>query len=128
MEYYQEMSTRITPVTFWILTAIADERRHGYDIIREAFDVSNGTIELKITTLYAAIERLERQGLICSDGDEIVNGRARRYFRVSEKGADALTAEVAELESMASAARARLARPPAALARPLAPSTAGVAL
>lgn len=113
------MATRLTPVSFWILTALADERRHGYDIIREAVDVSDGAVELKITTLYAALERLERQGLIHSDGDEIVNGRARRYFRVTDAGEGALTAEVADLERMARAARARLARPRAVVVRPL---------
>lgn len=122
------MTTRLTPVTFWILTAIADERRHGYDIIREAGKVSNGAVELKITTLYAALERLERQGLIRSDGDEIVNGRARRYFRVTNAGADAVTAEVTELERMAHAARVRLTRPRTVIAQPFAVAVAGAAL
>lgn len=121
------MTTRLTPVTFWILTAIADERRHGYDIIREAVEVSEGAVELKITTLYAALDRLGRQGLIRSDGDEIVNGRARRYFRVTAEGADALAAEVTELERMARAARARLSRPRAALVQPSVVAAAAVA-
>lgn len=113
------MATRLTPVSFWILTALADERRHGYDIMREAVNVSDGAVELKITTLYAALERLERQGLIRPDGDEIVNGRARRYFRVTDAGDSALTAEVADLERMAHATRARLARPRAVIVPPL---------
>ena len=104
------MAAPLTPASFWILTALADERRHGYDIMREAAEVSGGAVELKITTLYAALERLDRQGLIRPDGEEIVEGRARRYFRVTDQGVDALTAEIAALERMALAARARLAR------------------
>lgn len=125
------MTARLTPVSFWILTAIADERRHGYDILQEAAAVSGGAVALKITTLYAALDRLERQGLIRQDGEEIVDGRARRYFRMTDQGADALTTEIATLESMALAARARLARtprslvPPSALGSPLAPAVAG---
>lgn len=125
MHYRERMAVRLTPVSFWILTAIADERRHGYDIIREAADVSGGAIALKITTLYAALERLEREGFIRSDGDEIVNGRARRYFRATDDGTRALLAEVAELERMARAARVRLARPRAALAQSRAVAVAG---
>ncbi len=125
------MTARLTPVSFWILTAIADDRRHGYDILREAVAVSGGAVELKITTLYAALDRLERQGLIRPDGEETVEGRARRYFRVTDEGVDALTAEIAALERMALAARARLARtrgsfvPSPALGAPLAPAVAG---
>ena len=104
------MAAPLTPASFWILTALADERLHGYDIMREAAEVSGGAVELKITTLYAALERLDRQGLIRPDGEEIVDGRARRYFRVTDQGVDALTAEITALESMALAARARLAR------------------
>ena len=124
------MAASLTPVSFWILTALADERRHGYDIMREAVAVSGGAVVLKITTLYAALERLERQGLIRPDGEEIVEGRARRYFRVTDRGVDALTAEITALERMALAARAQLARtspgfrPPRAAGAPVATAVA----
>jgi len=62
------------------------------------------------TTLYASLERLEQQGLIRADGDEIVDGRARRYFVVTDAGRDGLDARAAEFEERARAARAALTR------------------
>ncbi|WP_447942801.1 PadR family transcriptional regulator [Microbacterium aurum] len=61
-------------------------------------------------TLYASLERLEQQGLIRADGDEIVDGRARRYFVVTDTGRDGLDVRAAEFEERARAARAALTR------------------
>lgn len=104
------MTSSLTEPSFWILTALAGERRHGYEILQQTVSASGGAAALKVTTLYAALERLEREGLIRADGDEIVNGRARRYYVLSERGTDALSAAVLQLEARARAARDRLAR------------------
>ncbi|WP_336631827.1 MULTISPECIES: PadR family transcriptional regulator [unclassified Microbacterium] len=61
-----------------------------------------------MTTLYAALERLEREGLIRADGEEIVKGRARRYYCLTDEGVTALTDEVTALEVQAAVARSRL--------------------
>ena len=103
------MATPISATTFWILTALTAGRRHGYDILREVESASDGSVALKVTTLYAALERLERDGLIEADGEEIVNGRARRYYRLTDSGDAALEAEIAALERQARVARERLA-------------------
>lgn len=110
------MAASLNQSSFWILTALAGDRRHGYEILREAADASGGRVSLKVTTLYAALERLEREGLIRADGEEIVNGRARRYYRLTDEGAAALTAEVEALEVQAAVARERLSAPPRAIA------------
>lgn len=94
---------------FWILTALANGRRHGYEIMQESAKASDGRFSLKATTLYAALERLERDGLVAADGEEIVAGRARRYYRLTEQGAAKLDHEVTALEAQAKVARARLA-------------------
>lgn len=106
----------LTPSSFWILTALAGQRRHGYEILQEATTASEGRASVKVTTLYAALERLEREGLIRSDGEEVVNGRARRYYVLTDEGAVALTQEVEALEAQAAVARSRLT----ALTRPIA--------
>ena len=93
---------------FWVLATLADERRHGYAIMREVERTSEGRVKLKVTTLYAALERLERSGWVAADGEEVVDGRARRYYRLTEAGLDRLTAEVRRLEDRARAARVRL--------------------
>ncbi len=102
------MGASMTQNSFWILTVLARGRRHGYDIMREAAKLSGGSVALKATTLYAALDRLEAEGLILKDGEEIVDGRARRYYRLSDEGADALDDEANALEMRASIAKARL--------------------
>ncbi|QWW20482.1 helix-turn-helix transcriptional regulator [Schaalia sp. 19OD2882] len=102
------MGTSLTPNSFWILTVLAKGRRHGYDIIREVAHLSRGSATLKTTSLYAALERLEAEGLVARDGEEIVDGRARRYYRLTDDGGDVLDAETRALESRVAIARARL--------------------
>lgn len=102
------MASSLNQSSFWILTVLAGQRRHGYEILQEAASASGGTVSLKVTTLYAALERLEREGLIRPDGEEIVKGRARRYYRLTDEGTVALTHEVEALEVQAAVARSRL--------------------
>jgi PadR family transcriptional regulator, regulatory protein PadR len=113
------MPAPLSPPVFWILTALTGARRHGYEILRETTQASGGRVTLKVTTLYSALERLERDGLIASDGEEIVSGRARRYYVLTDGGAASLSAEVEALETQARVARAKLAasRPAAAPGR-----------
>lgn len=100
----------MTSPAFWILTVLADSRRHGYEIMRETATASGDRVALKATTLYAALDRLEKDGLIASDGEEVVNGRARRYYRITDDGSRLLSAEVELMEQSTRAARARLVR------------------
>lgn len=100
--------TAIREPTFWVLTALAAERRHGYALIQEVRDLSHGRIDLKVATLYAALDRLQRQGLVIADGDEVSDGRLRRYFRLSPAGRELLMAEIERMEQNAQDARARL--------------------
>lgn len=94
--------------TFFILTAIAAEPRHGYGIIREVTDLSGGRVKLAAGTLYAALDRLTDEGLIEVDREETVSGRLRRYYRLSGAGATALAAEADQMAVRAAAATARL--------------------
>lgn len=103
------MTASLTHPAFWILAALADGRRHGYEIMRATAEASGGGVVLKGTTLYAALERLDRDGLIRADGDEIVGGRARRYYRLTDRGAERLAAEIVLLENVTRTARTRLA-------------------
>ena len=94
--------------SFWSLTVLAAGRRHGYQIMQETASASGGSVTLKPITLYAALERLERDGLVRSDGEEVVAGWVRRYFCLTDDGARHLAAEAGVLERSARAARQRL--------------------
>lgn len=110
------MAAPLTTSAFWILTVLASGRRHGYQVLSETRTLSEGRVALKVATLYAALERLESEGLIRSDGDEIVAGRARRYFVLTDQGASRLDAEARAMTQAAKAAQRHLATRPAFLA------------
>jgi DNA-binding PadR family transcriptional regulator len=95
--------------TFLILTALAGAPRHGYGILQEVNIVSGGRVTLLTGTLYTALDRLRAEGLVELDREELVDGRARRYYRLTAEGLTALTAEAARLRELATAAETRLA-------------------
>lgn len=95
--------------TFLVLSALAGGRRHGYALITEAEALSDGRVTLKVGTLYAALDRLSGEGLVRPAGDEVVDGRLRRYYELTDAGAEALATEAAQLQARATKAMARLA-------------------
>jgi DNA-binding PadR family transcriptional regulator len=94
--------------TFLILTALAAGSQHGYGIITDVQEISDGRVRLRAGTLYTALDRLRADELIGVDREEIVDNRLRRYYRLTPKGADLLAAEAARLQTNAAAALSRL--------------------
>ena len=94
--------------TFLILTALADGSQHGYGIIAEVREISGGRVGLRAGTLYTALDRLRADDLIGVDREEVVEGRLRRYYRLTPAGARLLAAEAARLHAHAAAAMTRL--------------------
>jgi DNA-binding PadR family transcriptional regulator len=96
--------------TFLILAALAGEPMHGYGVIQEVAALSDGRVTLRPGTLYGALDRLAEQGLVTADREEVVEGRLRRYYRLTDGGAGLLEAEAQRLSNNAEAAVARLRR------------------
>lgn len=94
--------------TFLILTALAAGSQHGYGIISEVTDISEGRVKLRPGTLYTALDRLRTDRLIGVDREEIVHNRLRRYYRLTPLGGQRLAAEAARLQANAHAAMKRL--------------------
>jgi DNA-binding PadR family transcriptional regulator len=94
--------------TFMILTALASGSQHGYGIIADVQEISGGLLRLRPGTLYTALDRLRADELIGVDREEIVDGRLRRYYRLTPAGTKRLGAEAARLQAHASAALTRL--------------------
>jgi DNA-binding PadR family transcriptional regulator len=86
--------------TYLILAALQGGPRHGYGIIQFAADASDGRVKLSTGTLYTALDRLAGARLIEPDHGEVVDGRARRYYRLTASGTAALLAEAARLAEM----------------------------
>jgi DNA-binding PadR family transcriptional regulator len=94
--------------TFLILTALAAEPRHGYGIIMEVLDISRHRVRLRAGTLYAALDRLQAEGLVEPDREDEVDGRRRYYYRLTPQGRERLEAEVQRLRDNVSVAMTRL--------------------
>lgn len=94
--------------TFLILTALAGGSQHGYGIITDVKQISNGRVRLRAGTLYTALDRLREERLIEADREEIVENRLRRYYRLTPTGAERLAEEAARLRSSAHVAMSRL--------------------
>ncbi|WP_249998271.1 PadR family transcriptional regulator [Actinoplanes sp. M2I2] len=98
--------------TFLILTALAAQPRHGYGIIQSVEALSDGDVKLRPGTLYGALDRLAGQGLIAVDHEEAVDGRLRRYYRLTDTGTDLLAQEAERWRRRTAAAEAQLGRRP----------------
>ncbi len=91
-----------------ILTALADRAQHGYGIMTDVAGISQGRVKLRAGTLYAALDRLLGDGIVGVDREEVVDGRLRRYYRLTPPGAELLAAEAARLSANARIAARRL--------------------
>jgi DNA-binding PadR family transcriptional regulator len=94
--------------TFLVLTALASGSQHGYGILSDVVQISGGRVRLRAGTLYTALDRLRADGLIAVDREETVEGRLRRYYRLTGEGGERLAAEAARLQANADAALSRL--------------------
>ena len=94
--------------TFLILTALAPSPRHGYAVLKEVEQLSDGRVVLRAGTLYAALDRLSADGLVEVDREEVADGRLRRYYRITDAGAARLADEAQRMRSNATAALKRL--------------------
>jgi DNA-binding PadR family transcriptional regulator len=94
--------------TFLILTALADKPQHGYGIIEDVQQISDGRVRLRAGTLYAVLDRLRTDGLVEVEREEVVQSRLRRYYQLAALGEQCLAEETERLRRHADAATARL--------------------
>ena len=99
----------LPPVTFHILVALADEDRHGYAIMQDIAQRTEGAIKLGAGTLYRSVQRMLEQGLISEvsarPAPEMDDER-RRYYRITPFGRTVAKAEARRLAQMLKLARA----------------------
>lgn len=109
----QTPAARHLPLTvpvFQILLAVTDQDLHGYAIIQDIRDRTDGEVELTASTLYAAIKRLldarlidERTTRPPADDDP-----RRRYYRITPLGLEVARLETARLERTLRLARRKM--------------------
>ena len=89
--------------TLHILIALKDGEKHGYAIMREVDDMSDGRIRIGPGTLYGSIKRLLADGLIeetAERPDPALDDERRRYYRLTALGARVGAAEVQRLQAL----------------------------
>ena len=91
----------LTPVVFHVLLAMEDGAKHGYAIMQHV-EAASG-LRMGPGTVYGAIQRMEESGLV-RESTEPPEGR-RKLFEMTAGGTDALRAEAARLDRLASLAR-----------------------
>lgn len=94
--------------TFLILTALAYGPQHGYAVLVDVEQISEGRVRMRPGTLYAALDRLRTDGLVAVDREEVVDGRLRRYYRLTDAGSARLAAEAERAAHNAREATKRL--------------------
>jgi DNA-binding PadR family transcriptional regulator len=95
--------------TFHILVSLADRDRHGYAVMQDVIERTNGKLRLSPSSLYASIRRLLEQGLIeelAQRPDPAHDDERRRYYRLTQFGREVAKAEARRLERLLSDARA----------------------
>jgi PadR family transcriptional regulator, regulatory protein PadR len=103
--YRSGVSKRLIPMrepTYFILAALLAGPLHGYAIIKRAEEMSDGRVKLATGTLYTALDRLSADGYVRLVREEIVEGRIRRSYGLTDAGSAAVRAEA---QRMAEAAR-----------------------
>ena len=100
----------LPPATFHILMSLADTERHGYAIIQDVEQRTEGELRLSAGTLYRSIQRMLQQGLIVESrrrpAAELDDER-RRYYRITPLGTATARAEMRRLTQLVRLARAR---------------------
>jgi DNA-binding PadR family transcriptional regulator len=94
---------------FHILLAIADSELHGYAIMQDVRESTNGAVRLGPGTLYRCIQDLLRKGLIEESDRRPAPGedQRRHYYRLSSMGSRVLSAEARRLSELVAIAKSK---------------------
>ena len=98
-----------------VLLALMDASLHGYAITKAVETASAGRVRIELGSLYRQVARLLRTGLIeeaADRQDEPHAGRARRSYRLTERGRAAVREEVSRLRDTLASAEAKLSANP----------------
>lgn len=100
----------LPPIWFEILVSLAAGDRHGYAILQDVEQRTDGAVTILPGTLYRALERLLEQGWIREvDRPADEEDARRRYYRLTPAGRDVAGGEATRLaETLGAARRHRL--------------------
>ncbi len=101
----------LTPPVFHILLALASEERHGYGIMQDVAQQTEGSLQLGPGTLYGCLKRMVAAGLV-EESDErrdpALDDERRRYYRMTAMGKRVVRSEAQRLAGAVTVAMGRL--------------------
>jgi DNA-binding PadR family transcriptional regulator len=97
----------IAPAVFHILIALADQPLHGYGIMLDIAERSDGKVKLSPGTLYGSIKQMLEEGLIEEMTRRPARGddERRRYYTLTPEGREAARQEIARMSALLGHAR-----------------------
>jgi DNA-binding PadR family transcriptional regulator len=97
------------PVEFHILLALAADERHGYGLLQEVANLTDGDLQLEPGTLYRALHRMLKDGWVAESARRPAadqDDERRRYYRLTPAGRRVASAEAERLWRLVTVARA----------------------
>lgn len=88
-----------------ILKTLSLAPMHGFGIARRVEQISRGVFKVNAGSLFVALQRLERAGLLDADWSETYNGRRARFYSLTRAGRKQLDVETAAWDRRATAIR-----------------------
>jgi DNA-binding PadR family transcriptional regulator len=98
----------LRPPSYFTLAALIDGPLHGYAIMRQASELSDGAVRVSTGTLYSILDRALGEGLVVAGDPYVVSGRERRDYALTPAGRLVLQEESARLARAAKVVGARL--------------------
>jgi DNA-binding PadR family transcriptional regulator len=93
----RETLTPLTPAVFYILFSLANGEKHGYEIMKQVKQDTHGQVKMGPGTLYGSIKRMLVDMLVEEAGDKVdpqLGDERRRYYKLTDRGRQALNAEL----------------------------------
>ena len=109
MRYDALRHKEVSEQVLLILLSLAEEPRHGYGILKDVEELSNGRVKLSTGTLYGALRRLLEERWIEYFREKDAP-RERQAYRLTSIGRQALDAEVSRMKILTKVATLRLSR------------------
>jgi PadR family transcriptional regulator PadR len=86
----KRLDMRKGSTTVLVLSILSEKPMYGYQIAKELTARSGGVFNFKEGTLYPALHRMEKDGLLLSYWEVVQEGPSRKYYTITDKGSDTL--------------------------------------
>ena len=89
--------------TLQVLLSLAQGDTHGYGVLKRIRSNTDEEVKMSVSTLYAVIHRLERDGFIEQSGPDIdpaLDDERRTYYRLTDRGREACETELQRMEDI----------------------------